>query len=193
MAGGRRDLLTPISDVPKPENSANTVGCELYEFQGTRDKQMKKVTTIVDQLADAAGVGAELEAELKRVILADVKKYQKLALMRSLPERPARDFDPFKETIIEYLQAHDGFGPWLKAGILSRPLIRKLQRSPKAYDGWTNWLRAKKPVPDDMQVLSKADLVSQEVEAHLGGGDPAERSREAAKLASRLHRQKKTG
>jgi len=57
-----------------------------------------------------------------------------------LPVKPTREYQP-REGILEYIRASDGLGPWLEAGVLTRPMLKEL--SPTGYMALANWLRNK--------------------------------------------------
>lgn len=106
-----------------------------------------------------------------------------------LPERPIREFRPRKDDIIEYIRAPDGFGPWLDAGVLTRPMIRKF--SPKAYTALNNWLYIHRELPADISIPTRSEAIDREL-ATLSVADVERSPRLAAVLAyraARLHNQ----
>jgi len=66
----------------------------------------------------------------------------------ALPEKPVREIRN-RENIVEYLLSPEGFGPWVEAGALTRPLLRSI--SPKAYQSLANWLRHNE-LPADIKI-----------------------------------------
>jgi hypothetical protein len=86
-----------------------------------------------------------------------------------LPERPIREFRPRKDDIIDYIRAPDGFGPWLDAGVLTRPMIR--QFSKKAYGALYDFLK-KQPLPDDIVLPTRTQLTNGSLET--AGLDPTD-------------------
>ena len=82
-------------------------------------------------------------------------------LRARLPEAPKRDFIPYNEDLFEYLQSEDGFGPWIKAGALSRPLIRSTAK--KAYAALTYYLRTHDSLPGDLNIPTVHELTDQKL------------------------------
>jgi hypothetical protein len=120
----------------------------------------------------------KIREEFKDAVKALGEEYRRKQAISALPERPAREYRP-RESIIDYLRAPDGFGPWLDAGALTRPLLREL--SPKAYMALANWLRTN-DLPADLYIPTKSDVVTARLEAVAGGPVAAEKRALAASL-----------
>jgi len=91
----------------------------------------------------------------------------------SLPDKPLREYQN-REGILQYLQADDGFGPWLNAGVLTRQLLGEL--SPKAYTALANWLRNNE-LPAHIKIPTKAEVNDVELA-------DSQRVKEAQRLSS---------
>jgi hypothetical protein len=103
----------------------------------------------------------------------------------SLPEKPVREFLPRKDKIIDYIRAADGLGPWLEAGVLTRPLLNKL--SPKAYVALANWLQ-RHDMPADLSIPTKSETLTAEArQLANAGGDLRERARVVNRFAGALN------
>lgn len=148
---GRSGLILPHNDGKMP-NKNNELIAEIGDF-------LHKYPDKADALA----------AHI-RALMRDFNK-------AALPEKPLREYRP-RESIIEYLRSDEGFGPWLTAGTLTRPLLREL--SPKAYTALSNWLRNNE-LPADIRVPKKSDLVDAKL------SDP-ETVKEARRIRSALQR-----
>jgi hypothetical protein len=83
--------------------------------------------------------------------------------VEQLPERPIREFNPRKDNIIDYIRAPDGFGPWLEAGELTRPLIRKMSK--RAYGALDRWLRANGELPQDIEIPTRSEVIDRTLDA----------------------------
>jgi hypothetical protein len=125
--------------------------------------------------------------DFTRAILAVVKDLEDKNLKASLPARPIRDFRPHRETIIDYIRSPEGFGPWLKAGVLSRPMIRKISLSSKPYEALANWMRTK-PLPDDINIPKKSEVIAQELKDLYETGAMSEHKKMVNRQASRVNR-----
>ena len=103
-------------------------------------------------------------------------------MVREIPKHPVRDIAP-RENVIEYLRSAEGLGPWLRAGILDRPSLRKL--SPKAYMALSNWLRnpAHSLEKEGIDIPTKWDVVA------VRQSDP-EVVREASRISSAAYRRR---
>ena len=62
---------------------------------------------------------------------------------------------PKGQNIVDYLRDPRGWGPYVSAGIISRPDLKRLD--PKAYKAVENWL-LHDPLPDDLPLLKKSDV-----------------------------------
>ena len=102
-----------------------------------------------------------------------------------IPEKPSREFQPYRDKIVDYLRADDGFGPWLKAGLLTRPLIR--EKSTAAYTALNYYLR-NHDLPSDIHIPTRQEVIAQRDEEVAQGVDAEEGAREAEKRARLLRR-----
>jgi hypothetical protein len=119
------------------------------------DKSKKSKISILRQ---AYGLSEEQAVEADRILCA---MFRDASLYREdikLPEKPIREYRP-RESIIDYLQSPEGFGPWLEAKALTRPLLKRL--SPKAYMALANWLRNNRQLPVGMSIPTKAEITEQ--------------------------------
>lgn len=104
-----------------------------------------------------------------------------------LPERPIREFRPRKDDIIDYIRAPDGFGPWLDAGVLTRPMIRKF--SQRAYAALHRWLRLNGDLPEGMSIPTRSEAIDREL-ASLSVADLQHAHRLASVVAYRAGRRR---
>ena len=103
---------------------------------------------LIDKLAEAAGINPSFREDFARAVEGVIDEARRRQAMAALPDKPVRDYLP-GEGIINYLRSDEGFGPWLAAGALTRPLLR--EKSPKAYTALANWLRTN-ALPDDLRI-----------------------------------------
>ena len=80
----------------------------------------------------------------------------------TLPEKAPKLYKdrPKGQTIIDFLRDPDGWGPYVAAGMLSRPDLRRLDS--QAYTAVENWLRHD-PLPPDVFLPKKSDIVDVEI------------------------------
>lgn len=74
--------------------------------------------------------------------------------LQSLPEKPMRDFDRRQESLVDYLRADDGLGPWVKAQVLTRPMMRDI--APSAYLGLNSYLQ-RNSLPEDIHIPKQTE------------------------------------
>jgi hypothetical protein len=119
----------------------------------------------------AAGIGKDLEAEFKDRLINLVEEFRAQQLQADLPEAPKRDYIA-REGILNYLRSDEGVGPWVRAGLLTRPLLFRM--APKAYSALTHWERnPKHSLPEDIYIPNRSELVDQELTAAgLNVNDP---------------------
>ncbi len=110
----------------------------------------KAEKVIVDLRANFEKHAARAD-ELADRVQATIDEFKRAAL----PPKPEREYEP-REDIIEYIQSADGFGPWVEAKALTRPLMRDL--SPKAYMALANWLR-KNTLPEGLEIPTKKEII----------------------------------
>ncbi len=117
-----------------------------------------------------------------------------IALLQEFSERndeviaakmPVRDWRA-REDIIAYIRSPHGLGPWLEAGQLTRPLMRKI--APKAYVALANWLRKPENTLESvgLEIPRKTEVVAQRKI------DPAA-VRAARKILARYQRTQNSG
>ena len=135
-------------------------------------------------LAQDFGIEDSLQDKFVESVLTLADEFQRKSQMAKLPERPVRDFVPRRDNIIDYVRSPDGFGPWLAAGLLTRPLMREM--SPKAYMALSNWLRNNE-LPDDLHIPTKTEVVSEQI-ASADKLLMGEAARIAGTLSTRLSR-----
>lgn len=132
-----------------------------------------------DAIGDALGLSADARTKLEKALAALGRDTLKEELLAQLPDGPMRQPEP-RENILDYLRSADGFGPWLEAEVLTRPLLN--QMSPRAYTALTYYLR-RKQLPDDIviptfsEALGRASIDTMEV-------------REAQRVVSRASRRR---
>lgn len=88
---------------------------------------------------------------------------------------------PKGQNIIDFLRDPEGWGPYVKACVLSRPDLNRLD--PQAYNALAKWLHFNKTLPPDLRVPSKSETLSPEFET-------PEAVRAAARVAKRAYRQR---
>lgn len=127
--------------------------------------------------------GEQLLAWVGRVLVGEAAvpgMDQGLALPDQAPrlyaDRPDRGQD-----IVGFLRAV--WMPWIKAGILTRPELRRLDA--QAYMAMANWLRHRE-WPTDLPIPSKSDMVTADL------SDP-DRLRQARRLVQAHHARRKQG
>lgn len=158
--------------------------------QSLKLKSPIRLKEVYSQLATAlfkaSGLSEDLERDFSNAVHDMLHDFRRRELQRTLPARPLRDMRR-GESIVDYIRSPEGFGPWLDAGVLSRPLIREIGWSPKAYDALANYLRNKE-LPDDIRIPKKTEMVAEELARTLAGGNVEEQRRWSARTASRLNR-----
>lgn len=132
--------------------------------------------------SEKANVLAQEWAKSAQAISGDAERPAP-SLVLALPEKPMREIRN-RENIVEYLRSPEGFGPWIEAGALTRPLLRSI--SPKAYQSLVNWLRNNE-LPDDIEIPTKAQIMDRRIDA-AGGPDLQEMGRVAAAVRMRAIR-----
>lgn len=115
-------------------------------------------------------------------ILAD--ELRRSDIVANIPARPARDYTP-RENIISYLRSDEGFSPWLKAGVLTRPMIREL--APRAYTALGNYLR-RYELPEDLHIPTKSETVEAEIRASGFAASDAVEARKVARISQAMLR-----
>jgi hypothetical protein len=111
-------------------------------------------------LAQDFGIEGSIRDDFVEAVLTLAEDFQRKSQIKRLPERPLRDFVPRQDNIIDYIRSPEGFGPWLDAGLLTRPLLNKL--SPKAYTALANWLQ-RHELPEGLHIPTKSELVSERI------------------------------
>jgi hypothetical protein len=91
--------------------------------------------------------------EFQRVVEAQAEVMFMEAELERLGEAPERKFVPYKDNIIEFLLADDGWAPWNKAGLLSKPRLK--EHDPKAYRALFNF---KGPLPKGLKLYTQREL-----------------------------------
>ena len=103
----------------------------------------------------------------------------------TLPDAPLRDFQSGKEHIVDYIRSPDGLGPWLEAGVLTRPLMRKIAR--KAYNALSVWIQ-NNTLPPDIHIPTKSELLAAAANNLTSSPDAAQTIRAVSRVALRLRR-----
>ena len=103
-----------------------------------------------------------------------------------LPEKAPKLYKdrPGGQNIIDFLRDPDGWGPYVAAGILTKPVLRRLDWP--AYKALDNWQRTK-PIPPDV-TLPTGKQVN---DAALAAADAPRRAREGARLVAAIHYRQK--
>ena len=126
-----------------------------------------------------------LVAVFQREIMRVLNRKAKIELPTKAPKLYVDR--PQGQNIIDFLRDPKGWGPYVAAGVLTRPDLRRLDR--KAYDGLTSWLQHHS-LPLDMSLPSKSaviDNAARQITAVAGVTDVTVR-RVAQTLASRQRR-----
>jgi hypothetical protein len=141
------------------------------------DKSFEAIMYIIRELFKETQLPKSCEDDFNRDIISVIEYYKREQKIASLPTNPLREYQP-RESVIDYIRARDGLGPWLEAKVLTRPLMKKL--SPKAYMALANWLRNPKNTLEGvgLNIPTKSEVIDQELSA-----DP-----DALRNASRLER-----
>lgn len=140
------------ADAPKPSHNDNTANLALSEFHAV----------CRDMIGSQVLPGDKLE-ELRLAFIGLLQEFLDRNSVPELPERPKRDWRA-REDVIAYVRSPDGLGPWLNAGVLTRPLMRKI--APRSYSALANWLRkpgnslevAKIKIPTKSELVSKREV-----------------------------------
>ena len=156
-------------------------------------EDFRAIRNAADNLAKHFRIrGSDLRLEFHMAISEVVKQFQSRQVRAALPDAPVRDYRP-RENIIEYLRSDEGFGPWVRAEALTRPLLREL--APRAYMGLANFLRHN-DLPDGLRIPTLKEVNDQllaqgvfsEDEAHKVASARQRRQRSASpSLASDQH------
>lgn len=146
----------------------------------------KKNIDYIDLLADQFNLDLSLRDEFRESVNCVAFNLKSKVAQAELPDRPERDYQP-REDLFAYLRSEEGFGPWIAAGALTRPEIRK---APKAYAALTYWIKSGRPIPSDLHIPTKSDLVDRRIAA-AGGSEQAIRSL-ARTVESRQRRSPRT-
>jgi hypothetical protein len=120
----------------------------------------------ISELAKTLGLGGQLQTEFEAGVKWITQYIVTKKKIADLPEKPKREIRP-RQSILEYIRAPDGLGPWFDAGVLTRPLI--LQIAPRAYEKLTNFL-AYHELPEDIALPTRSDIVDSELSALIEAG-----------------------
>jgi hypothetical protein len=92
--------------------------------------------------------------EFRRVVEAQVEVLAMEAALNHLGEAPKRKFVPYKDDIVEFLLADDGWGPWNEAGLLSTPRLK--QHDATAYRALYN--HGIKRLPPTLNIRNQSEI-----------------------------------
>jgi hypothetical protein len=135
----------------------------------------------IDRLSEEEGIKPDLRDDFRRAIKNCIDEFKEQQFRKKLPDKPLREYEPRRDNIIDYLRSEDGFGPWVAAGALTRPLLR--EKSPKAYMALANWLRTNK-LPPDLVIPTKKEAGDRTAKrAGLIGDSPTAQERRRAAWA----------
>ncbi|MCW2248065.1 hypothetical protein M2352_003699 [Azospirillum fermentarium] len=178
-----RDFNDYLNDVSS-DNNGNYVFIDdnISSMEAEKQKRinaLKEIYGCSDKEAEKADSYLMLE-------FSSAARSQELPIL-NLPERPKREIRN-RENIIDYLRDDEGFGPWLAANALTRPLLREL--SPKADMALSNWLRKNK-LPEDIRIPTKSEVLSQKQRVLSETDQAAARRAAAARMYTLRHSQPK--
>jgi hypothetical protein len=126
-----------VKDISK-QKEARYSAPEQNNIANDNQKEQKEYLDAIAQLMEERDIPPQERERLERLIDEFERDAKTRAAIAQLPERPERDIRPY-EGIINYIKADDGLGPWLLAGVLTRPLM--LEIAPRGYKALANWLR----------------------------------------------------
>ena len=140
---------------------------------------------IAQELFKRLKLHPSLEVEFVNQLDLFVENFSTQNSQAGLPEKPLRSFEPYRDKIVDYLRAPDGFGPWFLAGQLSRPLIR--EKSLAAYTALNNYLR-KHQLPPDIVIPKRDEVIARRNDNLVVSGDVRVQARVADRRARMLKR-----
>jgi hypothetical protein len=135
-----RKAQVACGEYTRQRDRRKIVGISFLRGLGKGQARVKggAVLDIIKSLMSTFSVPAAYYDEFRLEVELLAARFKRERLERVLPSRPLRDYRP-RESIVDYLKSPEGFGPWVEAGELSRPLLR--EKAPRAYTALANWLR----------------------------------------------------
>ena len=175
------DNLKEISLVKKNINSNKYI----------ESKYGGRLEDILINLMVEYGIPERHELEFRRRLISCAKEFYNSVVDDGLPPRPVREYQP-REGIIEYLKAPDGLGPWLEAGVLTRPMVKEF--SPSAYNALAYWLRDKSNSLEAEGIIlpSKSEVVARRTHDPLVLKEAWRISREQSRANARIRRRERS-
>ena len=150
----------------------NDEGVDLHEFDddaslpegnsisASDERLIKQLTRQLRKIFDARRVPetarAELITKFQLEIVRVTDRKPKLSLPEAAPKLYAKR--PKGQGIVEFLRDPEGWGPYVKAGVLTRPDLLRLDR--QAYRALYN---LKGPLPADVELLTKSEALDRMV------------------------------
>lgn len=164
IEGRRNSFPEPVNRTSRQITKINIVDFSpnIVHNDNRGDYLSNDIDSIVARLFNALSLDESYRGEFSVAATALVSDFQRRQLIDSLPERPVRDLRP-REGVIEYIRSPEGLAPWLEAGLLTRPAIRKL--APKAYVALANWLRANTLESVGLDIPTQAAVTDRELDA----------------------------
>jgi len=126
-----------------------------YPEPVNKEKEVRALVESLDHLTEAQ------RQSLAERVVALILEHESLAKQGALAHKKLRDYRP-REGIVEYLTSQDGAGPWLEAGLLTRPFLFK--HAPKAYRALRNYEARGLRLPANVLLPSRSEIVDREVE-----------------------------
>ena len=145
------------------------------KYKDKRTEYIDFVTNLLDVSVESAGrhfdiiLGEEfaqaatlVQASAPHKLPDAAPRTATMALPEQAPELYSNKRGGWKdrETIVDFLRRV--WKPWIEAGVLTRPDLRRLD--PKADRAIVNWMQTKGPLPTDLSIPTKSDIVSQRLE-----------------------------
>ncbi len=138
----------------------------------------------IAEIMNNAGIPESREAEFREGVISLAQDFSKAVASERLNDPPKREMRK-GEDVIAYIKAEDGLKPWLDAGVLDRPTLRKL--CPRAHNSLRYWLQ--KPGNDlkneGLKIPTKNETLRDEL--------TPEAVREARRIMMSHHRLSKAG
>jgi hypothetical protein len=103
-----------------------------------------------------------------------------------LAGRRLRDYRS-REGIENYLRSPDGAGPWLEAGLITRPFL--FHHAPKAYQALINYEKSKS-LPPDLQIPTRSEILDQDLTDLDNNASPLGGARRGTQLYAALMRRR---
>lgn len=140
---------------------------------------------LIEYLIAEVGIDERCKEDFRTKLVALILDFRS-GVETGLDASKLRDYRP-REGVINWLRAEDGAGPWLSAGLLTKPLL--FRHAPRGYNAILNFEKHSK-LPDDIKIPTRSEIVDAELQA-MGIDARSSEGRQRIKSLSAAARRRK--